>query len=61
MVKFINSQTGSLMYVAEDRVQEYLALGHLPFDDMQAAEEKPLTDAACAERRKTSGSKKKKG
>lgn len=60
MVKFINSQTGSLMYVAEDRVQEYLALGHLPVGAPAAADEKPLTDAACEERRKPS-SKKKKG
>lgn len=59
MVKFINNQTGSLMYVAPDRVQEYLALGHLPVG-VPAAEEKPLTDAACEARRKPS-SKKKKG
>lgn len=28
MVKFINWITGNEMYVAEDRVEEYLAAGH---------------------------------
>lgn len=28
MVKMINSYTGTEMYVSEDRVQEYLKVGH---------------------------------
>lgn len=28
MVKMINTYTGSVMYVAEDRVQEYIGAGH---------------------------------
>ena len=30
MVKFINRLTGSEMWVAEDRVEEYKAAGHKP-------------------------------
>jgi len=30
MVKFINAYTGTVMYVAEDRVEEYKAAGHKP-------------------------------
>lgn len=28
MVKFINYYTGTTMYVAEDRVEEYVSAGH---------------------------------
>lgn len=28
MVKFINKTTGSVMYVADERVEEYKAAGH---------------------------------
>lgn len=28
MIKFINNQTGSVMYVARERVYEYIAAGH---------------------------------
>ena len=30
MVKFIHAQTGGEMWVAEDRVEEYVAAGHKP-------------------------------
>lgn len=30
MVKFINATTGTEMWVAEDRVEEYKAAGHKP-------------------------------
>lgn len=30
MIKLINKFTGTEMYVAENRVQEYLAAGHKP-------------------------------
>lgn len=30
MVKFINAVTGTEMWVAEDRVEEYKAAGHKP-------------------------------
>lgn len=30
MVKFINLYTGTVMYVAENRVEEYKAAGHKP-------------------------------
>lgn len=30
MVKFINRLTGTVMWVAEDRVEEYKAAGHKP-------------------------------
>lgn len=31
MIKFINAQTGSLMYVAPERVDEYIKAGHKPY------------------------------
>lgn len=37
MVKFINKWTGSIMWVAEDRVDEYKAAGH----KLAADSEKP--------------------
>lgn len=41
MVRFINKFTGTEMYVAEDRVEEYKAAGHklavIPFDTMVPA------------------------
>ena len=41
MVKFIHKQTGTVMWVAEARVDEYKAAGHIP-----AAEEKPAVKPA---------------
>lgn len=32
MVKFINKLTGGVMWVAEERVEEYKAAGHKPAD-----------------------------
>lgn len=41
MVKFIHKQTGTVMWVADARVDEYKAAGHKP-----AAEEKPAEKPA---------------
>ena len=42
MVRFINKFTGTDMWVAEDRVEEYKAAGHkLAASDAKPAEEKP--------------------
>lgn len=42
MVKFINKWTGSTMWVAEDRVEEYKAAGHkLAVSAVKPAEVKP--------------------
>ena len=44
MVKFINKLTGSEMWVADDRVEEYKAAGHVPaavFAMEKPTEEKP--------------------
>ena len=43
MVKFINKHTGSPMYVAEDRVEEYKSAGH-----KLAKESKPKKAAGTA-------------
>lgn len=43
-VKFINRLTGTEMWVAENRVEEYKAAGHTPAADIPTAEkptEKP--------------------
>ena len=42
MVKLINWLTGADMYVAEDRVDEYLKAGHkMPCNKVEAQNEKP--------------------
>lgn len=42
MFKLINANTGTEMYVADNRVEEYLAAGHkLPAKPVKAAEKKP--------------------
>lgn len=42
MVEFINAVTGTQMWVAESRVDEYKAAGHKPVADSEKpAEEKP--------------------
>lgn len=33
MIKFINKLTGTVMYVSEDRAQEYKEAGHTPASD----------------------------
>ena len=40
MVKFINYYTGTTMYVAEDRVEEYVSAGH-KLADAPKPKEKP--------------------
>lgn len=49
MIKFINALTGSTMWVADDRVDEYKAAGHKPAaTDQKAekpAEKKPVKKA----------------
>lgn len=35
MVKFINRNTGGVMYVDESRVDEYKAAGHMPAAELQ--------------------------
>lgn len=47
MIEFINSFTGTLMQVADERKDEYLAAGHKPVADAPSAkepvkEEKPV-------------------
>jgi hypothetical protein len=43
VVKFINGEFGNEMWVADDRVEEYKAVGHKPAasDTEKPAEEKP--------------------
>lgn len=42
MVKFINYYTGTTMYVAEDRVEEYVSAGHKLADTTpKTTKEKP--------------------
>jgi len=46
MVKFINRLTGSVMWVADDRVDEYKAAGHKPAaSGTKPAEAKPKKPA----------------
>lgn len=39
MVKFINKLTGSEMWIADDRVEEYKAAGHSPAVELKKAVE----------------------
>lgn len=45
MVKMINAATGTDMWVAEERLEEYLAAGHKPAVEAEAEKptEKPKT------------------
>lgn len=46
MVRFINKYTGTDMWVADDRVEEYKAAGHkLAASDTEPAKEKPKSKA----------------
>lgn len=45
MVKFINKLTGSEMWVAEDRVEEYKAAGHKLAADPVPTKEEPKEEA----------------
>lgn len=41
MVKFIHARTGGEMWVAEDRVDEYIAAGHKPAANTVKPADKP--------------------
>lgn len=43
MVKFINANTGGVMYVAHERVDEYIKAGHklAPLPSQKVADKKP--------------------
>lgn len=43
-VKFRNRLTGSIMWVADDRAEEYKAMGHKPVVDEFSAPEKPVKE-----------------
>ena len=43
-VKFRNRLTGSIMWVADDRAEEYKAMGHKPVVDEVSAPEKPVKE-----------------
>lgn len=43
MVKFINKLTGSEMWVADDRVEEYKAAGHKPAAEAEKPKNKPVS------------------
>ena len=51
MVRFINSLTGTEMFVADDRKEEYLAAGHRLAVEVPAKAEEPKT--VKAETKKT--------
>lgn len=55
MVRFINRLTGSLMWVADDRADEYVRAGHLPFEAVRLED---LSDAACETTRKAAQKKR---
>lgn len=40
-VKMINGFTGTVMYVPEERVEEYRTAGHVPADALQEPKEEP--------------------
>lgn len=50
MVKFIRSDNGNEMWVADDRVEEYKAAGHKPAAEVSA--ENPTTKAKTTKRSK---------
>ena len=41
MVKFVNKTTGSVMWVHEDRVEEYKAAGHKPAAEPMKKQTRP--------------------
>ncbi len=47
MVPFINHLTGSLMYVHESRVDEYLSAGHRPAEDPSTPREASSSEEAA--------------
>lgn len=63
MVKLINKRTLSIMWVADNRVDEYLAAGHKPADAVTttAEEEKAEPKAEPKATKKKATSTKKRG
>ena len=57
MIKLINKTTKTPMWVADERVNEYLAAGHKPADEFRAKE--PIEEAKVKEVRVKKTSKKK--
>lgn len=54
MVRLINWLTGNDMYVAEDRVDEYLDAGHkMPISKIEPVKEKPAITEKPKSRKKT--------
>lgn len=53
MVKFINAYTGTEMWVAEDRVEEYKAAGHKLAADVAEAVKPTKDEEPKPKRRKT--------
>lgn len=49
-VEFINHVTGTTMYVAADRVEEYKAAGHKPVAEPVKEEKKPAPKKAVRKR-----------
>lgn len=61
MVKFINHVTGSVMWIHENRVQEYLALGDRPAEPLpSAAPVLPVSEPPKPEAKKKPPTAKKK-
>lgn len=50
MAEFINSLTGTRMWVAPERAEEYVRAGHRPVEDSAGAEAKAATAPAKAPR-----------
>lgn len=46
MIRLINCHTGTEMWVSEDRLDEYLAVGHKLAEDPATDEEKPTKETA---------------
>ena len=52
MIKFINKVTGTEMWVAEDRVEEYKAAGHKPAVTSPIMIERPAARPAAKKSKK---------
>jgi len=57
MVKFINWLTGNEMYVAEDRVEEYLAAGHKIAGTPMAVKAEPKPEPKKTRKKASKGSR----
>lgn len=58
MVKFINRDTHTVMWVAEDRVEEYKAAGHKLAASPSAPKSEPKAEAAVKVAKKTTRKRK---